>query len=162
MGSGKTSIGRLVATRLQRELVDGDVLLEAQTGGRTAADIVKSDGIDALHAMEAAIVLAALGSATPAVIGPAASVIEVAEVREQLARHLLVWFVAPAEYLAERAARKSHRPLLDDGDPVALFRRQAATRDPLARPIATAVIDVASTSKRAAAREIVRLARRED
>ena len=162
MGSGKTSIGRLVARRLRRELVDGDVLLEAQTGGRTAADVANDEGIDALHAMEAAIALAALGSPTPAVIGPAASVIEVSDVREQLSRHLLVWFVAPAEYLAERAVKKAHRPLLDAGDPVGLFRRQAALRDPLARPIAALVIDVAATSKRAAAREIVQLARRDN
>jgi shikimate kinase len=67
--------------------------------------------------------------------------------------------VAPAEYLADRAVKKSHRPLLDDGDPVGLFRRQAAVRDPLATPIAALVIDVSTTSRRAAARAIVRLAR---
>lgn len=162
MGSGKTSIGRIVAERLHRELVDGDVLLEARSGGRTASDIAKSEGIDALHQMEAEIALAALDSPTPAVIGPAASVIEVPEVRDRLAEQLLVWFVAPAEYLAERAVKKSHRPLLDDGDPVGLFRRQAATRDPLATPISSLVIDVSTTSKRAAARAIIRLVRRRD
>ena len=157
MGSGKTSIGRLVAARLHRELLDGDVLLEARTGGRTAAEVAADDGIDTLHEMELAVAVESLASAEPAVIGPAASVIESAEFRRRAAEHIVVWFVAPPEYLASRAVKKDHRPLLDAGDPVELFRRQLATRDPLARPLASLVVDVTSMSKRAAARTIANL-----
>jgi shikimate kinase len=57
MGAGKTSIGRLVAARLDRELVDGDVVLDTITGGRTAADFAAAEGIDALHEKEARIAL---------------------------------------------------------------------------------------------------------
>jgi shikimate kinase len=159
MSSGKTSIGRLVAQRLGRELVDGDEQLEARTGGRTAADVADDEGIDALHEMEEQVVLDALGSSTPAVIGPAASVIESERVREQLRDTTLVWLTASPEYLAERAVKKSHRPLLQDGDVVGLFRRQHEVRDPLARPLAALVIDVSETSKRAAARAITDLVR---
>jgi shikimate kinase len=158
MGSGKTSIGRLVAARLHRELVDGDVVLEAASGGRTAADIAAAEGIGALHEKEALIALEALAAPTPSVIGPAASVIERDDVRERLREHTVVWLTAPAAYLASRAARKSHRPLLDDGDLVGLFERQTAVRDPLARPLASLVIDVTAVSKRAAARAIADIA----
>ena len=161
MGSGKTSIGKLVATRLRRTLLDGDVELEARSGGRTAAVIAREEGIERLHHMEAEVALAALARKEPAVIGPAASVAESAEVRAAMATQLLVWFVAPPEYLAERAVKKSHRPLLDSGDPVELFRRQFAVRDPLVRPLASLILDVTTVSKRAAADAIVALVRDE-
>jgi shikimate kinase len=158
MGAGKTSIGRLVAARLHRELVDGDVVLDIITGGRTAADIAAAEGIDALHEREARIALEALAASTPSVIGPAASVIERDDVRDRLREHTVVWLTAPADYLASRAVKKSHRPLLDDGDLVSLFERQAAVRDPLARALASLVIDVTTMSKRAAARAIADVA----
>ena len=77
MGAGKTSVGRRVATRLERPLLDGDEVLEDRTGGLTAADVVDREGAERLHALEAEIALDMLRSGTPAVIGPAASVIEV-------------------------------------------------------------------------------------
>lgn len=147
MGAGKTSVGRRVAARLGRELIDGDAVLEARMGGRTAAQIAESEGIEALHAMEAEIALEALASSVPAVIGPAASVIEVDAVRDALAGHAVVWLTAPAAYLAERAVEKDHRPLLDEGDPVKLFEQQLAVREPLIVDLADLVIDVSAIPK---------------
>src|SRR5215213_9019211 len=90
MGAGKTSIGRIVAERLGVELIDGDELLADRTGGRTAAEIAASDGIDALHQIEADIAITALSTREPAVIGPAASVCESAVVRDHIAGHAVV------------------------------------------------------------------------
>jgi shikimate kinase len=147
MGSGKTSIGRLVAEELGRPLIDGDVWLEERNGGRTAADIADEHGIEALHALEAEVALDALASSEPAVIGPAASVIENARVRDALAGHAVVWLEATAEYLAGHAVRKTHRPLLDGGDPVELFRRQLAVREPLVLALDPLVVDVVNQNK---------------
>ena len=155
MGAGKTSIGRIVAERLGLPLIDGDERLAEQTGGRTAAEIADEQGIDALHDMEAEIALAALDLADPAVIGPASSVCESAVVRDALVGHHVVWLTAPAEHLADKAVRKSHRPLVHDGDPVELFRQQIATREPLIMALDPLVIDVASTDDEAAADAIV-------
>ena len=44
--------------------------------------------------------------------------------RDALVGHRVVWLTAPAEHLADKAVRKSHRPLVHDGDPVELFRQQ--------------------------------------
>ncbi len=147
MGAGKTSVGRRVAERLGRPLLDGDEILEERTGGRTAADVVEAEGAERLHALEAEIALECLGTTTPAVIGPAASVIEVEAVRDAMAGHVVVWLTGPVEQLAADAASKPHRPFLDDGDPVALFTRQMAVREPLVLPIADLVIDVYSMPK---------------
>src|SRR3546814_15096822 len=117
MGAGKSSVGRRVAKRLGRDLVDGDVVLDERTGGMTAAEVADSEGIDALHDMEAQIALDALASTTPAVIGPAASTIEVDAVRQALAHPLVAWPKPPASSLAERSLSKAPPPLLDAGAP---------------------------------------------
>jgi len=147
MSSGKSSVGRRVADRLARPLIDGDEGLEATNGGRTAAEVAADEGIEALHRREARIAIDALADPEPAVIGPAASVIESAEVRRALAGHVVVWLSAPPAHLAERAARKGHRPLLDGGDAVELFQRQVRVREPLVLPMADLVVDVVGLSK---------------
>jgi shikimate kinase len=147
MGAGKTSVGRRVAERLGRPLLDGDEVLSERTGGKTAADIVDAEGGEHLHVLEAEIALDMLRSGSPAVIGPAASVIEVEAVRDALAGHFVVWLTGPVERLATDAASKPHRPFVDDGDPLELLSRQMAVREPLVLPIADLTIDVYSMSK---------------
>ncbi len=155
MGAGKTSIGTVVAERLGLPLVDGDERLAELTGGRTAAEISEERGLDALHALEAEIAVAALDAADPAVIGPASSVCESAAVRDALSGHVVIWLSAPVEYLVVKAVKKSHRPLLDRGDPAELFRQQLAVREPLVRPLVSLVVDVATASDEEAADAIV-------
>ena len=155
MGAGKTSIGRVVAQRLGLPLIDGDERLAESTGGRTAAEISEERGLDALHALEAEIAIAALDAADPAVIGPASSVCESAAVRDALSGHLVIWLRAPVEYLVQNAVTKSHRPLLGRGDPSELFEQQLEVREPLVLPLASLVVDVSTVSAEAAADEIV-------
>jgi len=147
MGAGKTSVGRRLAERLGRPLLDGDVVLAERTDGRTAADIVEQDGAERLHALEAEIALDLLRSTTPAVIGPAASVIEVDVVRDALASQFVVWLTGPVERLAADAVGKPHRPFVGEGDPVELFARQMAVREPLILPVTDLVIDVYAATK---------------
>jgi shikimate kinase len=157
MGAGKTSIGTEVAARLGRAMVDGDERLAERTGGQTAAEIGNACGLEVLHRIEAEIALEALALADPAVIGPASSVCESATVRDALTQHLVVWLRAPLDHLARTAVTKSHRPLVDREDPVELFARQMAVREPLVLPLAALVIDVAEATVEEAAAEIVRL-----
>ena len=159
MGAGKTSIGRAVAERLGVELVDGDERLADCTGGRTAAQVADAEGIDALHALEAEIAVTALASSDPAVIGPAASVCESAVVRDHLVRHIVVWLTAPVEYLARKAVKKGHRPLVNDQDPVQLMTRQRAVREPLVLALDPLVVDVSMIDDDAAADTIVKFVR---
>ena len=147
MGSGKTSIGRRVAKRLGRPLLDGDEALQHRTGGRTAADVTNAEGTDALHALEIEVALELLTSPEPAVIGPAASVVESAAVRAALADHVVVWLRATAEHHAGKAAEKAHRPLPADVDLVDHFREQLAVRGPLLLTVADLVVDVGDGDK---------------
>ncbi len=157
MGAGKTSVGRRVAERLGRPLIDGDERLEAASGGLTASQIADAEGIEKLHELEAEIALEALAETTPSVIAPAASVIELDVVRDAAAGHLVVRLTGPAEHLAEQAVKKDHRPLLDAGDPVELFQHQLAVREPLVAPLADLVLDVTTMSTDAQADAVVAL-----
>ena len=154
MGSGKSSIGRRVAERLGRPLVDGDEELESLTGGRTAAEVEADDGIDAVHELEEQVAIEALRRTEPSVIGPAASVCESAAVRDLLVDHAVVWLAAPAEHLAARARGKDHRPLMDAPDLVALFQDQIDRRTPLVEGVVDLVVDVTAVSKDDAADRI--------
>jgi shikimate kinase len=147
MGAGKTSVGRRVAARLDRPLLDCDEELEARTGGRRASGIADEEGADRLHELEAEVALDMLGTTRPAVIAPAASVIEADAVREAMAAHFVVWLTGPVERLAADAGGQAHRPFLDDVDPLELFTRQMAVREPLVLTIADLVIDVYSMPK---------------
>jgi shikimate kinase len=157
MGAGKTSIGRPLAARLGRPLLDSDEVLERRTGKRTARDLAQAEGIAALHVLEAELALEMLRTAEPAVIAPAASVVEVPEVRDALAGQLVVWLTGPIEHLASKVGGKSHRPLVGLRDPVELVTEQLARREPLVLPLAALVIDVSTTDPETAAARIADL-----
>src|ERR1035438_10250853 len=55
MGTGKTSVGRLVAEQLRFEYLDMDEMIQAQTG-RSINDIFKTDGEPAFRALEQMVV----------------------------------------------------------------------------------------------------------
>lgn len=54
MGTGKTTVGRLLAAALDRTFVDTDAVIVEQAG-RSIRDIFQEDGPDAFRAMETAV-----------------------------------------------------------------------------------------------------------
>ena len=138
MGSGKTTVGLLVAGRLGRPYVDNDEELGRRVG-LTAREFTAREGIEALHRAEADAFTAMLDRPEPSVLGAAASVIELPDVRDLLARHFVVWLDADAEVLAARAATGSHRPDLEASE---LQRARAA----LYAEVADLRIDTTHTS----------------
>ena len=70
-GSGKSTVGRYLATRLNYPLHDTDAIIEAETG-QSAADIFASRGEVAFRALESAVLRRVLAT-PPAVIATAAT-----------------------------------------------------------------------------------------
>ncbi|KAJ2778716.1 3-dehydroquinate dehydratase (3-dehydroquinase) [Coemansia javaensis] len=88
-GVGKTSLGRVAARELGREFVDLDELLERDVG-LTIPAIINGSGWAAFREHETRVLAAALGGAqrTGAVVACGGGVVEAAENRAQLKRHI--------------------------------------------------------------------------
>lgn len=142
MGAGKSTVGRIVAERLGRRLVDSDEVIEARTG-RTVRDIFATDGEDAFRSFETEALLGALADPEPAVIAAAGGVVLREENRRALVESeaRVVWLLADPDLLLDRVRSGMHRPLLDD-DPERTLRRMWAEREPLYREVADAIVSV--------------------
>jgi 5-deoxy-5-amino-3-dehydroquinate synthase len=159
MGSGKTTVGGLVAQRLGWPLVDSDQAIEAQTG-RTVREIWHRDGEPAYRALETAALQDALDDPEPTVIAAAGGVVLREENRKAIAAAdaLVVWLDADLDVLVGRAATGDHRPLLDE-DPVGAMRSMRTAREPLYREVADVRIDDTGLAPADVASRIVALVR---
>jgi 3-dehydroquinate synthase len=131
-GSGKTAAAELVARWLGETWADVDRDVE-QEAGRSIAEIWASEGEAAFRIRERAAVERLTGADGPRILALGGGTLEDPASRERLARWGVgVHLDGPAEMLAERTAdRPGERPLLQDGEPVAVLEvlavRRAAT-----------------------------------
>ena len=162
MGSGKTTVGRLVATALGWPLRDSDAEIEAREGC-TVRELDEALGTDAMHALEAEALRTALASPTPSVVAAAASTIEDdACVRALRDPSLVVaWLRISPATAAARFASRGHRPRFGD-DPSTFLVEQAASRDPRFASVATLTLDADDAPPDRLATRIVAAARAAD
>ncbi|MGH8979756.1 MAG: shikimate kinase, partial [Acidimicrobiales bacterium] len=144
MGAGKTTVGRLLATRLGWRYLDSDDEVVAMTG-RTVKELFDAGGEAAFRPLESDALVAAVSGAEPAVVSVAGGAVLDPANREILRRAgFVVWLRATPATLAGRvqaAEEHPHRPLLGD-DPSSAVARLDAARRPLYEELADAVVDV--------------------
>ncbi len=142
MGAGKTTVGRVLANRLGRELIDSDHRIEALTG-RTVKQILADDGVDELRRHEGEALTDALAGSAAAVIAAAGGVVLDGRHRDRLVKSdaYVVWLDADPSSLGDRTLSREHRPWLDD-DPAGTLKRMHDEREPLYREVADAIVMV--------------------
>src|SRR3954470_6276259 len=93
MGTGKTTVGRILADRLGWALVDSDQAIEAKTG-QTVRELWESGGEAAYRALESEVGLHALHGGSGVVVAAPGGVVLDPRVAEALARADVVWLRA--------------------------------------------------------------------
>jgi shikimate kinase len=152
MGTGKTTVGRIVAEQLRFDFLDTDELIQSRAG-RTIADIFAKDGEPAFRVLERQVV-EELSTRKQTVISTGGGL---PTNPENLARlktfALVVCLWSSPEKIWERVRNQSHRPLLHDPDPQKKIRELLAARTPFYRQ-ADVLINTDQRSAREVAQQI--------
>jgi shikimate kinase len=133
MGSGKTTVGRLLAAQTGWPRYDNDELL-FELYGMTPKQILEARGEDALRAAEDAALAYGLERPAPCIIDAAAGTILSAGSRAALTDPVVVWLRASPATLFGRALGATHRPWLDGGEQ--WMRETDTERSPLYASVA--------------------------
>ncbi len=130
MGAGKSSVGARLADRLGVPFADSDAEVE-RAAGMTIPEIFESLGEARFRDGERRVIARLLG-APPMVIATGGGAFLNAETRALIAdRAVSVWLKADLEVLVARTAGRTHRPLLNTGDPRAVLSRLIDARYPV-------------------------------
>jgi shikimate kinase len=119
MGSGKSTIGRLLAGRLGWSFFDIDEEIEA-AAKMTIAEIFAARGEPAFRRIEARIIrrrVGAIGRGRAAVLALGGGAFAEPANRELLMNNgITVWLDCPFDIVKRRVAQASHRPLARDAE----------------------------------------------
>lgn len=141
MGTGKSTVGQVLAERLGRTFLDSDRLIEARTG-HTVRELWEAGGEEAYRPLERAVVVEALGAAEPVVLAAPGGVIEDTEAVRALQRGAFVVYLRtrPETIAARLGSALTHRPLLGRA-PGEMLAELFARRDHLYCDAAGMVVD---------------------
>ncbi len=142
-GSGKTTIGRLLADASGVPLLDTDQLV-IDAAGKSIADIFQDEGEPHFRALEEQAVAEAVGQHAVVATGGGAVLREAN--RRQLATRTVVYLKADVATLAARiAADGPGRPSLTGDGPAAEVAAVLAEREPIYESLADVTVDAAES-----------------
>jgi len=140
MGAGKTTIGRLLARRLNMAFIDSDHEIEARTGA-TIPWIFEIEGEASFRRREADVIRD-LSAQRGIVLATGGGAVLNPDSRALLAeRGTVVYLRASVGSILQRTSHDKNRPLLQTADPRKKLEDLTAEREPLYREIADLVID---------------------
>lgn len=158
MGSGKSTVGRIVADRMRRPFYDSDTQVELRARMRVP-EIFAVRGEPAFRAEERAALCDALASKVPSVIAVAGGAVIDPESRRRLrSAGVVIWLDVAPHALAARVGAGVGRPLLER-DPAGTLARLDAVRRPVYRQVCDWAVRVDSRRPGALAETVLRAAR---
>jgi shikimate kinase len=153
MGVGKSTIGRLAAAQLHFDFVDTDELIEQRTG-RKIEMIFAEQGEEAFREIERQLLEEMKGWRRKVIAtggGMAAGETTLASLKEH---SMTVCLWATPETIWQRVRSQSHRPLLQDPDPLGRIRVLLGQRAPFYRQ-ADALVNTEWRSVREVAQQVL-------
>lgn len=131
MGSGKSSVGKRLATRLGLPFVDADTEIET-AAGMTIPEIFAQRGETEFRNGERRVISRILITRAPLVLATGGGAFMNAETRARIADlGISIWLKAEPEVLMRRVRKRSNRPLLQTADPEETLRRMLIEREPV-------------------------------
>ena len=145
MGAGKTSVGRVLAKRLQKTFCDSDHVIEDRTGVKIPV-IFEIEGEAGFRGRESAVV-DELTALRDIVLATGGGVVLTEKNRDVLrTRGTVVYLRASVRDLLNRTRHDKNRPLLQAADPRARLTELYEIRDPLYREVAHLTVDTGNQS----------------
>jgi len=139
MGSGKTTIGRQLASRIGKEFYDTDKEIEKRTGVDVAR-IFEIEGEDGFRARETKM-LKDLASKNDTIIATGGGAILVEENRNCIKENgQVVYLKSSSQKLYDRTARDKKRPLLNTDDRMATIEELLKIRGPFYEAAADVIV----------------------
>lgn len=147
MGSGKTTVGRMIAKRLGFDFKDTDELITGLEG-RSIPDIFKESGEPYFRDLETGVLGEIVKRGNDRIVLSTGGGLPVAEKNRPLlkAAGTVVYLRASAQCLNERVGNDDNRPLLEARDRLARIQDMLRYRGPIYEECADIVIDTDSMS----------------
>jgi shikimate kinase len=153
MGSGKTAVGKRLATLLGKQFFDSDAEVERRTGVDIRY-IFEKEGEAGFRTREREVI-ASLTALEDVVVATGGGAVLDARNRERLASTgTIVYLIATVDTQLMRTKPGRNRPLLMNEDPRAVLERLMSIRKPLYEAIADISIDTTGRQVRAVAADV--------
>ena len=140
MGSGKTTVGRALARKLNKLFIDSDHEIEARTGASIPL-IFEIEGEPSFRQREAEVIQdltmrqnIVLATGGGAILNPESRIF-------LKSCGTVIYLRASVHHILQRTGRDKNRPLLQTADPRRRLEELSRQRDPLYREIADIIID---------------------
>ena len=129
MGSGKTAVGRKLATQLNYRFFDTDAVVEQATK-QTISDIFATSGETTFRDLETQV-LAELSAYRKLAIATGGGIVLRQQNWSHLRHGLIIWLDVPVAEICDRLRGDTTRPLLQTADPAEKLTALLNQRQPL-------------------------------
>ena len=155
MGSGKSAVGRQLATRLGLAFLDSDAEIEARTGVDIPY-IFEKEGEAGFREREREVLDALTGRSRVLLSTGGGAVLDPASRERLRSRGCVVYLRTSVKQQFARTRRSGHRPLLSNDDPLGTLERLMLVRAPLYEEAADLVVDTDGRKVGSVVEEIMR------
>ncbi|GAB4458073.1 MAG: shikimate kinase [Armatimonadaceae bacterium] len=158
MGSGKTTVGNLLAQQLGWAFVDTDALIESRAG-RPIPDLFREEGEASFRDREAAVIRDVCEARQQVIATGGGAVLRPENVAALREAAWVVWLTARADVVLNRTGNDAAtRPILaqGQGDPLTHILRLLGERGPCYRIAADLIVDTSDRPAAAIADEVLR------
>lgn len=129
MGSGKTTIGKLLAKKLGYYFFDTDDLI-VKASGKSISEIFEKEGEDAFRELETQV-LSEISAYKNLVIATGGGIVIRRKNWSYLHHGVILWLDVPVAELYHRLKEDNTRPLLQEPDPLEKLKTILQTRESL-------------------------------